>query len=201
MNEVEQVLTFWFGPDSDDPQRIRELSQRWFASDPAFDEQIRERFGALWRKASAGELDHWAETARGRLALILLLDQFSRNIARGTAQAFAQDDMAVRMTLEGLDAGHDVELSPPERAFLLMPLQHAEDPLLQERSVVEFRRLLDSSPTAWRKMLSENLAFAEEHRDIVRRFGRFPHRNQVLGRESNKAEKAFLQAGGPRWGQ
>lgn len=202
MSEIDTVLNFWFGDGARrDPAEVAALSERWFAGGPRFDEEIRHRFDALWRRAAAGELDHWSETSTGRLALIIVLDQFSRNLARGTAAAFAQDAAACRLTLEGLAAEHDADLSPMERVFFLMPLQHAEDLAVQERSVVEYQRLCDEAPPAWRTPLAENLRYAHDHRDVIARFGRFPHRNQALGRTNTEEEQAYLDGGGERWGQ
>lgn len=199
--EAEELLSFWFGAARRDPVEMGQANRRWFGADPELDRELEHRFGALWRQACAGELDGWRQSPSGRLALILLLDQLSRNLARGTAAAFAQDEKAARLTLEGLARGLDRGLSPSERMFLLMPLQHAEDADLQERSVMEFSLLLEESPPPWREALKQALAYAEEHRDIVLRFGRFPHRNRVLGRESTPEERAFLEAGAASYGQ
>lgn len=202
MSEIDTILNFWFGDgDRSDPAEVAALSERWFAGGPEFDEEIRHRFDPAWRRAAAGELDRWSETSAGRLALIIVLDQFSRNLARGTAAAFAQDAAACRLTLEGLAAGHDADLTPMERVFFLMPLQHAEDFAIQERSVGEFRRLCDEAPLAWRTALTENMRYAYDHRDVIARFGRFPHRNQALRRTSTPEEQAYLDGGGERWGQ
>lgn len=202
MSEIEAVLNFWFGEgDRSDPAEFAAMSERWFAGGPEFDAEIRRQFEALWHRAAAGELDAWPETPTGRLALIVVLDQFSRHLARGTAAAFAQDAKACRLTLEGLVAGDDLGMTPMERVFFLMPLEHAEDPAVQDRSVAEFQRLYDEAPPAWRTPLTETLRYAHDHCDVITRFGRFPHRNQALGRTATPEEQAYLDGGGERWGQ
>src|SRR5215210_367089 len=133
----EEVLSYWFpeGFDEADPQTRRRQAQRWMAGGPEVDREITERFGETLEKARRGELDHWARTARGRLALIVVLDQFSRNVYRGSALSYSQDEKALELAVEGIDAGMDRELTPMERIFFWMPLGHSEDPTHQERNV------------------------------------------------------------------
>ncbi|KPH65341.1 MULTISPECIES: DUF924 family protein [Novosphingobium] len=171
----DEVLDFWF----------RQLTpQDWFVGGERLDSVVRARFGALHRDASGGALDRWADDARGRLALILVLDQFSRHIHRGTAQAFASDDKALSLALDGIAAGMDERLSPGQRQFFYMPLMHSEDPAIQARSIERF--------TALRDFADRNLAFARSHAAEIARFGRFPGRNAALGREPDTDEDAFL---------
>lgn len=195
-DEIESVLDFWFGdcgPDGAiDPAR-REM---WFKSGAQHDAGIRNRFSGLHKRASRGALDGWAATARGRLALIVVLDQFSRHIYRGTAQAFAQDPAAQKLTLAGIDEGIDLELAPVQRSFFYLPLEHAEDRALQARSVQCYERLAKAVSEAWRKDYESSLDYARRHRDIIERFGRFPHRNAALGRRSTPEEIDFLQQPG-----
>ena len=162
---------------------------------------MRARFGGLVERALRGELDSWADTARGRLALILVLDQFPRNIFRGTARAFGGDAAALTLTLEGTKAGMDRGLSACERVFFCMPLQHAESLAMQERAVQVFRAIAREADDRERAFAESCVPYAVAHLDIIRRFGRFPHRNAIHGRESTPAERAYLAAGAPDFGQ
>lgn len=170
----DEILAFWFAP---------ETRERWFAPDPAFDAEIARRFGPLIEEAADGRLALWAREPHGSLALCILLDQFPRHVWRGTARAFAYDGFARRVAHEALASGQDRELAPEERLFLYLPLEHSEDLSDQERCVELVVALGD--PT-W-------LDYAVRHRDIIARFGRFPHRNAALGRASTAEEEAFLQ--------
>lgn len=178
MDEMQTaVLDFWF----------RELGPHdWFRGGAALDDVVRERFGALHARAEAGALDDWAATPRGRLALIVVLDQFSRHIHRGTARAFACDARAQALAVEGIAAGVDANLTFDERHFFAMPLMHAEDPALQAQSVAYFAALADHAANV--------LRFAQGHRDEIARFGRFAGRNAALGRETTDAERGFLES-------
>jgi uncharacterized protein (DUF924 family) len=195
-DELENVLGFWFGdcgPDGAiDPTRRR----MWFKSGAQHDDEIRSRFGRLHERASRGGLDEWTATVRGRLALIVILDQFSRHIYRGTAQAFAQDPAAQKLTLAGIDSGIDRELAPVQRSFFYLPLEHAEDPELQALSVECYERLAAAVTDKWRKDYASFLDYARRHRDVIERFGRFPHRNAALGRPPTLEETDFLQQPG-----
>ena len=151
--------------------------------------------------AARGGLSGWADDARGRLALVILLDQMPRNIHRGSPAAFMHDGQAAVHCVAGIESGQDRVLHPVERVFLYMPLQHAEDLELQRRSVEQFESLASEADAAWRDSFVENVRFAREHHDIVERFGRFPHRNRILGRESTEEELHFLADGGPTFGQ
>ena len=198
-DEAHEVTRFWLGPLPHGLQTIREREKLWFGVSTgeqqqcAIDEMIRERFAGLMQRAAAGELARWAGSAHRRLALILLLDQFPRNAYRGTARAFATDDAALTLALSGIQAGADVTLSPLERVFLYMPLHHAERLDVQEESVAAYLRLFDESPVELRPFLAGVQGFASRHLSIIRRFGRFPHRNQALGRTSTAEELVFLR--------
>ena len=146
-----------------------------------------------WRSASCTD---WTASARGALAVVILLDQFSRNMFRGTPRAFAQDPLALAICNSAVDTGMDEELSPLERSFLYLPMEHSEDLAVQERSVRCFGALLERCAAADRDLFAEFLDYAEQHRRIVARFGRFPHRNAVLGRPSTPEELRFLEAPG-----
>jgi uncharacterized protein (DUF924 family) len=191
-----EVLEFWFGPDPDDPATPKRQAALWWGKVPALDEQIRVRFAPLRVRAIAGELGDWLATPRGRLAAIILVDQFSRNLFRGDPESFRHDPLARRWCREGLDAGHDRVLRPVERQFLYLPLQHSEDPRDQERSVALYAALVAAVPPEARAQYRDYLRFAQRHREIIERFGRFPHRNGILGRESTPAEAAFLREPG-----
>jgi uncharacterized protein (DUF924 family) len=186
---IESVLGFWFGPPGSPPLG---RSERWFSADPAFDETVRERFGELAKRAAAGELEGWRESPLGALALVIALDQFPRNIHRGSARAFAADAAARDVALDAEARGFDRALSPVERWFLYLPLMHAEDRALQERSVAHFEALAAEAEPGLAEALEEAADFARRHRDVIARFGRFPHRNAALGRASSREEVAFL---------
>jgi uncharacterized protein (DUF924 family) len=180
-DQAAEVLEFWFG----DIQ-----PRQWFAKDPAFDALLRERFLGLTRRAIAGELDAWGAEAAGGLALVLLLDQFPRQIWRDTAMAFAGDRQALTLSLRAVERGW-VEAEPEQarRQFWLMPLMHSEDLAVQEAALPLFDRFCDP----------RTADFARRHRAVIARFGRFPHRNAALGRVSSADELAFLLTPGSRF--
>jgi uncharacterized protein (DUF924 family) len=192
--QAAEILQFWFG-DQRFGDGAEKTQQFWFAKNPAVDREIRDRFGPLLQPAREGTLG-WQDTPRGRLAMILLLDQFSRNIFREAAEAFAYDPAALALSLEGLAQGDDRPCGLFERAFFYLPLEHAEDPACQQRSVALFRSLLEEAPEPLRKTFASFYDYAERHREIIARFGRFPHRNALLERVSTPEEQAFLQQPG-----
>lgn len=194
------VLDFWFGDGLQRDWPSQDHNELWFGGGPAQDDAIRQRFGALVDEALSGGLTDWEADPRSRLALIVLLDQLSRNVHRGQRRAFDGDARAQRLSRLSLAEGMDTALTPAGRVFLYMPLMHAEHLDLQDECVARFQQLVDSSPSPLRDKLASNLRFAVVHRDIVAKFGRFPHRNAVLGRETTPEEKAFLK-NGPRFGQ
>jgi uncharacterized protein (DUF924 family) len=201
-SEIKALLDFWFEPEPADEAAMRERLRRWFSSSAAQDRALAERFGDLAGAAAAGRLDPLAATARGRLGLIILLDQLPRNLYRGTARAFAQDAKALALCLEGMESGQTDELAPLERVFHCMPLQHAESRTVQTRSVEVFAGLSAlEAPAPVAAALATFADYAVAHRDIVARFGRFPHRNAALGRASTDAERAYLAEGGSSFGQ
>jgi uncharacterized protein (DUF924 family) len=184
---ARDILDFWFGPL---PHATR---AEWFRKDPAFDAAIRTRFGDALEAALGGAYRDWRGDLRGALAYVLLLDQFTRNAHRDTPRAFAGDPDALATAISVVDAGLDGALDTYERWFLYMPFEHAEDPAMQERSIALFARLEDETGDA------APLEWAEKHAAIVRRFGRYPHRNAILGRVSTPEEIAFLREPGSRF--
>ncbi|WP_282823247.1 DUF924 family protein [Pelomonas sp. V22] len=182
---VQQVLNFWFGSlgSAEDDQ----LRGAWFRKSEVFDEEIRSRFGALLEQALAGGLKEWERSSHGSLARIVLLDQFTRNAFRNMPRAFAGDAEALRVSLALLESGKFKSLTTLQRWFALMPLEHAEDLAMQDRSVAAFEQL-----AAEDERMTGALDYAIKHREVVAQYGRFPHRNALLGRESTAAELAYL---------
>lgn len=204
MDEAAEVRRFWFGKLPLKPDGVSERLALWFGTDadePSNDELVRSRFGPLIERAAAGQLAAWADSPRRRLSLILLLDQFPRHAYRGTERAFATDREALALTLSGMQSAADAALTPVERIFFYMPLQHAELRDAQEESVAAYRRLVNEAPAELSAMFTSALESAELHRSIVARFGRFPHRNRVLGRVNTAEEAAHLGHGGQSFGQ
>lgn len=196
MNDaIEKILEFWFGtfPDaySSDPTRV----DMWFRNGSAYDQEIFIKFGALYDRAVNDELDHWLEMPRGRLAVIIMLDQFSRHIHRGHPESFAQDEKCQQICLDGIGAGDDLNLHPVERGFFYLPLEHAEDLDRQNLAVEAFFRLAQDVPESHRKPFMAMLDFAQRHHYVIERFGRFPELNEILGRESSEEERAFIESG------
>jgi uncharacterized protein (DUF924 family) len=198
MDEALEVRRFWFGRLPLKPEGVSERLALWFgkgADEQQADELVRSRFGSLVERAATGELAAWADSPRRRLSLILLLDQFPRHAYRGNERAFAMDREALQLTLSGMQSAADAALTPVERIFFYMPLQHAELGDAQEESVAAYRRLVDESPAELRAMFTSALGAAEEHRSIVARFGRFPHRNRALRRPNSADEEVYLRRG------
>ncbi|MDX2171333.1 MAG: DUF924 family protein [Deltaproteobacteria bacterium] len=185
---IEEVLAFWFGPadEAAAPRRARVV--RWFTADPDFDAEVRRRFGGLVCAATHRQLDHWAGSARGRLALVVLLDQFTRNVYRDRVDAYAADPYALRLVLTGIDAGLDCQLDFFARSVFYLPLEHSEDPAIQARSVGAYTALAADAPPELRDAAEQFLAHARGHQQTIARFGRFPARNAVLGRTSTAEE-------------
>lgn len=197
----QQIIDYWFAGCEDDAAALKKRGSFWYGADPATDEVMRRLFSAVHARAALGELQDWAETAGGRLALILLLDQFSRNLYRGKPQAFSQDEQAQRLCLAGMNLGHDAELHPVHRSFFYMPLEHAEERELQEKSVASYQQMAAQAAPAFQAYFEDALKWAREHASVVQRFGRFPHRNRVLGRQGTEEEDNYLESGGSSYGQ
>jgi uncharacterized protein (DUF924 family) len=207
ISRAQEVLQFWFGLKPYTAAQVAQRSRLWFGDPsapeitPQTDELIKERFGALIAAAAGGELSAWEVTPRRRLVLILLLDQFPRNVYRGRAAAFAQDSKALALAVSGMQFGADAALDPLERLFFYMPLTHAESLEVQEESVAAFRRACDEAAPDLRPYFDSSLQQAVLHRDIITRFGRFPHRNRMLGRRTSAAEGEWLAAEHQGFGQ
>jgi uncharacterized protein (DUF924 family) len=198
---IDAILAFWFKEQELTAPQIDRRMDVWFGEDAAFDHEIREGYADDVELASEGKLEHWAEDPRGRLALIILLDQFRRNIHRNTVKAFEMDRAALKLCIEGAMQKKDKGLTPIQRAFFYMPLQHAESRKVQAKSVALFSRLAEAVSPTYRETFLTMAEFAELHHDIVERFGRFPHRNKLLGRDNTPEENEYLAGDSPEFGQ
>ena len=192
MQTANDVLDFWFGPPGSAQHGQRR--SEWFTKDDAFDALIRERFGALIDDMLAGGHGDWSLSPEGALARVVVLDQFTRNVFRGTPHAFAGDALALATARQVVARGWDAQLLPVQRAFVYLPFEHAEDLAAQREAVQLFAKL-----SAAELSLADYEAYARAHHDIIERFGRFPHRNAILGRVSTPEEEAFLQQPGSRF--
>jgi len=194
-NRIEDILDFWFGsfptPYSPDGSK----SDMWFKNGAAYDTEIFIKFGIDYEKAINGELDHWVDSHRGRLALIILLDQFSRHIHRGAAEAFAQDATAQALCIDGIGAGDDAKCHPIERSFFYLPLEHAEAIEKQDLSIRAYEQLVRDVPEAYRKPYEMMLDYAKRHHYVIEKFGRFPELNEILDREETAQEREFIASG------
>ncbi len=197
MHPWQPLLALWLGDEADDVLRATRQAPLWWGKSSETDTLLASRFGELAEAAAKGSLAHWADLPSGRLALILLLDQLPRNIHRGTPAAFARDPLARDLCLKGLSIGADKSLSPLERVFFYLPLEHAESREQQARSVALFEALAaEQAGTPAQATFAGFADFARRHQVIIERFGRFPHRNDILGRTSTPEEATFLQQPG-----
>ena len=192
--EFDDVLRFWFPQVSPDHATMVRQFEWWFRG--GADSAITERFATLLERATRGELDEWAQTPLSRLALIIVLDQFSRSVYRDTAQAFAQDPKALSLALKGIEIGHYGALKTPwEKTFFFLPLGHSEDLKNMELAIRLADELVQQAPEELRRVLEHSASQARGHRDVIARFGRHPHRNAVLKRESTPEERDYLASG------
>ncbi len=198
---IDAILAFWFQDQTLSAPQIDSRMEIWFSEDPVFDQEIERAFANDVELASAGKLDHWTHKPQGLLALILLLDQFRRNLYRGTADAFAKDKAALKLCVEGAMAKRDQELSPIERVFFYMPLQHSESRKVQNKAVKIYERLAEAVVPTHKETFATIAHFAELHRDIIELFGRFPHRNKLLDRQNTPQEAEYLAGDSPSFGQ
>jgi uncharacterized protein (DUF924 family) len=186
------VLQFWFGDVDELGRPDVQHSRRWFMKDEAFDRQIVERFGETYADVRGGLREAWLDDPRGRVAYVIVLDQFPRNMFRGTARMFEADRQALAAAVEGVARHDDAGLTVNERSFLYMPYMHSEDIDMQDRSVSLFKELAETAPSELRGAMIAAVQYAQKHHDIIAQYGRFPHRNTVLGRQSTPQELAFL---------
>jgi uncharacterized protein (DUF924 family) len=206
MDEARSVRDFWFGPMPMGAEALNRRLRFWFGGESLElrqrrDAEIYRRFGGLLERAASGELAAWADSPRRRLSLIILLDQLPRNMFRGSARAFAYDGQAQALTLSGMQSAADAALDVVERMFFYMPLQHAESREVQDESVAAYRRLASEAPEELSGPFAAALRSAENYRAIIEQFGRFPHRNRVLGRPSAPEEEQWLRSGGESFAQ
>ena len=195
-DRIEDVLDFWFGELNDLGCASPEHRKRWWTKSDAFDEAIKAHFLNDYEAVAAGDCETWRSTARGTLAYIIVLDQFSRNMFRGTPNMFVADELAREACSEGLDAGFDAELEFDERVFFYLPLEHSESMEDHHRCIELFKDLLERAPEPLEADAKNYLDFAKSHEAIVKRFGRYPHRNETLGRASTPEETKFLKEPG-----
>jgi uncharacterized protein (DUF924 family) len=191
METAQSLHQYWFGGVADHESGQRQ-AKLWWSKDAALDAELTERFASLVTAARSGQLEQWNDSARERLALILLTDQLPRNIFRGTPAAFASDPVARQLCLAGLDRGDDKALKPIERVFFYLPLEHSELMQDQDQAVKLFTALFQAVPQPVMEQYRGFLTYALRHRHVIERFGRFPHRNAILGRQSTPEETAFL---------
>lgn len=192
----QDLLHWWFGQGTSASEIAADKQRLWFGYRAEQDDEARQRFGALVEQALNGELQDWAELPEGWLALVLLLDQLPRMIHRNTPKAFAGDERTQHLVRDGLAHGGDMLLAPIQRVFIYLVLEHAENLATQDLAVAQFTALRDIADEAEQPLFVGFLDYAERHREVISRFGRFPHRNAILGRESSDAERLFLEQPG-----
>ncbi len=200
-SRIAEVLEFWFADTREDPALAGQRMAFWFQSSDERDAEIKDRFGALVSEARSAALPEWHKSPDAQLALIIVLDQFPRNMYRGRPEAFESDEDALAVCMQGIAVGDDRRLGPVERIFYYMPLQHAESLEAQENAVRQFDALAETVAPELRDIFARCADYARQHHDIVAEFGRFPHRNSILGRDPTPAEKAYLEGGGKTFGQ
>lgn len=198
---IAQIVEFWLASSTDGPDIARGRRDFWYKGGAEIDAEIEARFGALIPQACDGRLADWQTSSDGALALVLLLDQFTRNLFRSTPDAYLGDPHAFKVVTAAIDAGLDRELGPVPRIWLYHPFHHSELIGEQDRGLGLLERLRSESPTEWHPYIERSIKGWTRHRNIVSRFGRFPHRNDVLGRESTPEELTFLQTDGESFGQ
>ncbi|MBY5992628.1 DUF924 family protein [Ferrimonas balearica] len=199
--EIDQVLDFWFGTLDEQGLPVEPMNKLWFGASELSDAAIRQRFGQMHRQAVEGELAPWLDSSRGRLALIILLDQFSRNLFRGQAEAFAYDATALGLCKTGIEQEWDTPLPLAHKLFFYMPLQHSESLSDQFLGVRMLEQMLPGLSGPARQTVADTLRFQQLHLEIIQRFDRFPHRNKVLGRANTAEESQYLADGAPSFGQ
>lgn len=198
--QAAEVLNFWFADRDDDPDECKKQNRMWYGFDRQTDDEIRERFGMITERASLDLLTSWADKPHGALALVIVLDQFSRQIYRGTARAFTQDPLARAIAFRSIAKNFHHELSIPGQLFLFHPFQHSETLSDQELGVQMLEELLNDCDEKWREYVQNSLRFFSSHLEVIKKFGRFPHRNEILLRPSTPEELEYLKTSS-RYGQ
>ena len=193
LTEQANILKFWFGEDRTNPLAVKAREKLWYSGGEEVDDEIRSRFGESFSRACDETLLHWCESADGSLALVILLDQFSRNLNRGTVHAYSQDSLSRAVAKRAINSGHDTQLTVIERIFLLHPFHHSESMLDQDFACIRLNELSNEVHNGWEKWIESTHVWFHGHRNIVKQFGRFPHRNMVLGRKSTKEEEEYLK--------
>lgn len=201
ISSAETVVDYWFADATDNLAALQNRMRFWFAVDRKIDKDIRQRFGQLPTMLNKGHTLGWLENDVSLLAKVLILDQFTRNMYRGTAQAFAYDELALKLAKLSVKNGILDRIHPLYGRFIVMPYEHSEDLTDQEQGVVLGEYLHGIAPTHLKKQFMHFIKYAHIHRNIIQRFGRFPHRNAVLNRECTEEESEYLQSGGERFGQ
>ena len=200
-NEPQEVIDYWLGDAETDPSAARDRSKLWYGSSTEIDNQIRQKFGAALALAERGQLQQWQESPSGQLALVILLDQFSRNLYRGSKDAWQNDVRALELASSCVENNDHLNLSNIARVFLYHPYHHAESSITQEKAVLLLDELYENASPEWRPSLKRFAEFTRSHSEIVRRFGRFPHRNKLLGRLSTAEEDEYLKENSSTYGQ
>jgi uncharacterized protein (DUF924 family) len=196
MTGCNDIIEYWFGSATENLQVMAEQSSLWWKKDPEIDTHIKDQFELYLFKLINGELDGWRGEPHGYLAMMILADQFSRNMYRDTANSFATDVLAVSLSLEGIENKKDIDLRLVERIFFYMPLMHAESLDMQDKALRLFEKIVDLASDEEKKSFQANLDYSKQHRDIIFRFKRFPHRNRILDRQSTEEEIEFLKQPG-----
>lgn len=190
---IQQIIDYWYGNPIDEATIVSDRFELWFGKSDEADIEIKQLFSDDVAKLVAGEYSSWLETPKGRLASIILIDQFCRQIYRGSSMAFEHDPIVLKFCLDGIERGHDLMLVRPLRYFYYLPLEHSENIQHQRQCVQAYQAMADEAPDEFKKIYIEAKGYADKHLVIIERFGRFPHRNEILGRESTAEEVEFLK--------
>ena len=199
-HEPVDVIAYWLGDTESDPAAAHARNRFWYRATIQIDCAIKDRFEDLHASIRNGRLLHWGEGAEGALAVVIVLDQFSRNMFRGQREAFGQDSLARAITVRALDREFDDQLSVPGKVFLCHPFTHSESPIDQDRAVNTYELMVDRVSDDWKPFVQSFVNHAKGHRDLIQRFGRFPHRNAAMLRQSTTEEESYLRSA-PRYGQ
>ena len=199
-HEPVDLIAYWLGDSETSPELAKARNRFWYQPTIEVDREIKDRFEDVHASIRQGRLLHWGEQSQGALAVIIVLDQFSRNMFRGQREAFAQDDLARAVAVRALDRKFNEQLSVPGRVFLCHPFTHSESPVDQDRAVDLYETMVDEVPSDWKAFVQSFVDHAKGHRDLIQRFGRFPHRNTALRRQPTTEETSYLRSA-PRYGQ